>query len=71
MIWRAAFDEEQGSPVVFPQWAFEQLRNLPEGKGGGVLIKKYPERLHLVNVQDMYELCDVDSPEDLIRLAGQ
>jgi len=71
LIWRAAFDDEQGSPVVFPQWAFEQLRNLPEGKGGGVLIKKYPERLHFVNVQEMYELCDVDSPEDLIRLAGQ
>ncbi len=71
LIWRAAFDDEQGSPVVFPQWAFMQLRNLPEGKGGGVLVKKYPERLRTVNVQDMYELMDIDNPDDLIRLAGQ
>ncbi len=70
-IWRVAFEGEPGSPVVFPKWAFEELKTLPEGKGGGVLIKKYPERVRVVNVQDMYELMDVDSPEDLSRLAGQ
>ena len=35
---------------------------------GTVLIKKYPEQLHTVNVRDMYELKDVDSPEDLSEL---
>ena len=67
-IWRTACGDEQGSPVVFPQWAFPELRNLPEGKGGGVVIKKYPEHLRTVNVRDMYELKDVDSPEDLSEL---
>ena len=67
-IWRTICDETPGSPVVFPQWAFPELRNLPEGKGGGVVIKKYPERLRTVSIRDMYELKDVDSPEDLSEL---
>ena len=68
VMWRTACEGTPGSPVIFPQWAFAALRNLPEGKGGGVLIKKYPERLRTVNVRDMYELKDVDSPEDLQAL---
>ena len=67
-IWRTAHDGEQGNPVVFPDWAFEQLRHLPDGKGGSVVIKKYPQRLRMINVGDMYELKDVDSPEDLNEL---
>ena len=67
-IWRTCCDGIPGSPVVFPKWAFPQLLDLPEGKGGGVVIKKYPEHLHMVNVRDMYELKDVDSPEDLSEL---
>ena len=67
-IWRTICDGTPGSPVIFPKWAFPELRNLPEGKGGGVVIKKYPERLRTVSVRDMYELKDVDSPEDLMEL---
>ena len=67
-IWRTIYDGTPGSPVIFPQWAFSELRNLPEGKGGGWVVKKYPERLRTVNVRDMYELKDVDSPEDLEEL---
>ena len=67
-IWRTVCDGIPGSPVIFPKWAFPELQNLPEGKGGGVVIKKYPEQLHTVNVRDMYELKDVDSPEDLSEL---
>lgn len=68
LMWRTACDGTPGSPVVFPHWAFAELQNLPEGKGGGVLTKKYPERLRTVNVRDMDELRDVDSPEDLQAL---
>ena len=67
-IWRAAYGEMLGSPVVFPKWTFSELMNLPQGKGGGVIIKTYPERLRLVNVRDMFELKDIDSPEDLSEL---
>ena len=67
-IWRTTCDGTPGSPVLFPSWAFGELKHLPEGKGGVFLIKKYPERLRLLNVTDMYELKDIDSPSDLIEL---
>ena len=67
-IWRTACEGTPGNPVVFPAWTFEQLRQLPEGKGGSAVIKKYPERLRAVNVRDENELKDVDTPEDLQEL---
>lgn len=67
-IWRTICDGIPGSPVIFPKWTFPELQKLPEGKGGGVIIKKYPERLRAVSIRDMYELKDVDCPEDLSKL---
>lgn len=67
-IWRAAWEGSPGSPVLFPAWAFEELRHLPEGKGGGVVARRYPERVRLVPVRYPWELADVDRPEDLARL---
>lgn len=67
-IWRIVCEGTPGSPVIFPKWTFPEMLNLPEGKGGGFVIKKYPERLRMVNVRDIYELKDVDSPEDLSEL---
>lgn len=67
-VWRTGFEGTFGSPVLFPKWTFPELLTLPQGKGGGVVIKKYPERLRTVGVRDMYELKDVDSPEDLKEL---
>ena len=67
-IWRTVCDGTPGSPVIFPQWVFPELRNLPEGKGGGVVIKKYPECLRTVSVRDIYELKDVDTLHNLEEL---
>lgn len=64
-IWRVSFENECGTPVLFPRWTFPELKNLPQGKGGGYLTKKYPEQVRLVPVRDPYELKDVDTPEDL------
>lgn len=68
-IWRAAFEDTQGSPVLFPRWTFRSLESLPEGKGGGFVIKKHPEHLRTVRVRDRLELMDADSPADLAFLA--
>lgn len=67
-IWRAAFGEAAGTPVLFPKRLFPELLSLPRGKGGGILLKKYPEQIRTVSVRDRYELEDVDTPEDLARL---
>lgn len=67
-IVRPSFEDTPGAPVLFPRWAFSELLALPDGKGGGFVAKKYPERVHLVPVRDQYELKDVDTPEDLTYL---
>ena len=67
-IWRTSCGGVHGSPVVFPKWSFSELLDLPEGKGGGFVAKKYPEHLRTADVRDLYELKDVDTPEDLSEL---
>lgn len=67
-IWRTVCADTPGSPVIFPKWTFPELLSLPEGKGGGFVIKKHPDCLRTVTVRDMYELKDVDLPEDLEEL---
>lgn len=54
-----------GAPVLFPRWAFPELKALPEGKGGGWLISRYPERVREMDVADPLELTDADTPETL------
>ncbi len=70
-LWRLSCEGVPGSPAVFPRWTFGELQTLPEGKGGGILFKKYPEHLRTVSVRDGYELRDVDRPEDLAELWEQ
>lgn len=70
-IWRTECQGVPGSPVVFPKWAYPELTTLPEGKGGSVVMKKYPERLRTVTVRDPYELKDIDTFEDLQELLGR
>ena len=64
-IWRLAYGNTAGMPVLFPRWAFPQLRALPQGKGGSVILQKNPGRVRLVPAREECELWDVDSPDDL------
>ena len=67
---RPVYEDEEGSPVVFPAWAFAELRNLPEGKGGGVVIKNHPNEVCRVSIANPFELADADTPETLELLKG-
>jgi molybdenum cofactor cytidylyltransferase len=69
-IIRPVYEGNEGSPVLFPAWAFPELKTLPEGKGGGVVIKNHPQRVCRVPVADPYELADADTPEMLEMLKG-
>ena len=51
----------------------EELRlkkplQLPEGKGGSAVIRKHPQALRTLAVEDAYELKDADTAEDLEAL---
>lgn len=63
-----------GSPVLFGKAYFPELLTLPEGKGGSVLLKRYPARVHTACIADREELLDADTPQALAQLktlAGQ
>ena len=70
-ICRTVVENQPGAPILFPKWAFSELLTLPEGKGGGILTQKYPERVRLHPVRDRYELIDVDTRENLLKLSEQ
>ena len=69
-IIRPIHEDTEGSPVLFPSWAFPELKNLPEGRGGGVVIKKHPQEIFRVSVSNPFELADADTPETLEFLKG-
>lgn len=64
-IWRPAFGDVAGAPVLFPSLDFPELLTLPEGKGGSYIIKRNPQRVRLLPVGDPYELRDADTPAEL------
>ena len=70
-MWRPCCDGTPGSPVVFPSWAFPELMALPEGKGGGFVAKKYPDKMDMLHITDSWELTDVDTRETLELLKGR
>lgn len=67
-IWRVGFQGTQGAPVLFPAWAFDELRALPPGKGGGFVVKAHAQRVRCVEAASEWELFDVDTVQDLEAL---
>lgn len=67
-IWRTAAGSRPGSPVIFPARLAGELMQLPQDKGGSYLAKKYPELVRTIQVQDICELYDVDTADDLEHL---
>lgn len=67
-IWRVGFQGTQGAPVLFPAWAFDELRALPPGKGGGFVAKAHAQRVRCVEAASEWELFDVDTVQDLEAL---
>lgn len=67
-ILRPVHRDTPGAPVLFPSWAFAELRTLPEGKGGGWVMSQYPDRVKGLEVADGHELMDADTPEALAVL---
>ena len=57
-----------GSPVLFGADYFEELQSLPEGKGGGVVVKRHQEKVTLFPARHPAELMDADTPDVLAEL---
>lgn len=59
-----AFGERRGNPAVFPASFYPELCALKEDIGGGVVIKRHPERLQLVEAVSARELDDIDTKSE-------
>lgn len=57
-----------GRAVLFPSWAFDELRALPPGKGGGFVAKAHARCVRCVEAASEWELFDVDTVQDLEAL---
>lgn len=68
LIWRVSFQGTPGAPVLFPAWAFDELRALPPGKGGGFAAKAHAQHVRCVEAASEWELFDVDTVQDLEAL---
>ena len=66
----ASHNGKRGNPCIFPKDFFEELMNLQEDHGGNTIIKRYPERLKLAEI-DPNELTDIDTPKALEELKNQ
>ena len=67
--WRAGGAEPLlGSPVLFGSGHFDALRALPEGKGGGAVIRQNPGCVRAVYARSAEELEDADTVERLEAL---
>lgn len=67
-IIRPAYLDTVGAPIGFPQKYFEELLNLPEGKGGGFIAKKYPSEVSTIAIQNEWELWDIDTVSDMEKI---
>ena len=59
------YGERRGNPALFPSALFPELLSLTGDTGGGQVIRRHRELLHLVPAAHPRELFDVDRPEDL------
>lgn len=69
-IFRMAYEDQVGSPVLFMKEYFERLKHLPAGKGGSEIIRDNPDAVHCIEVPDERELWDIDTREDYDRVLG-
>lgn len=64
-IYRLAFDNKVGNPILFTKEYYTELADLPEKRGGSYLAERYPKDVTLVEASSKWELVDVDRPDDL------
>lgn len=67
-IWRPCFQGTPGAPILFSRDYFDELKHLPQGKGGGMVAASHGESVRTLPVTDKRELWDIDTPENLTEL---
>lgn len=66
LIVRAEASGSPGMPVLFGSAYYEELTKLPEGLGGGIIIRENASSLKLIETNEN-ELLDIDTPSDYAK----
>lgn len=61
--------DRRGHPVVFGRDVFSELLDTPDEKGARPVVRRDPDRVSEVLVEDEAVLLDIDTPEDLEEAA--
>ncbi len=67
-IIRLCYENKVGSPVLFDKRYFEELKCLPDKKGGNYIVKQYESDVKFVECEHELELFDVDTKEDFYKI---
>lgn len=70
-IYRAAFGNRLGNPVLFPKELYGELASLAEGQSGGAVIARHKELVRAIEAATADELADIDTREDYQRLTRE
>lgn len=62
------YNGKRGMPVIISKIHKDELLRVRGDKGGRDMIKRYPENIHIVNIEEEELGIDIDSNEDLNRL---
>lgn len=65
------YKDRKGSPVIFSSIFIDELKALKGDKGGREVIKRNKDSLIFVEVENEYELMDIDTWEDYEKLQLQ
>jgi molybdenum cofactor cytidylyltransferase len=64
----SAVNGRRTTPVIFPAELIPELSEQHGDIGGREVIRRYPERVLYVELGDVYDDTDLDTPEDLERI---
>lgn len=64
-ICRLSFRGQPGNPAIFPWALFAEISALTGDTGAREVIRRYPDRVLMLETADAEELHDIDRPEDL------
>lgn len=62
------YNGKRGNPCIFPKAYYNELLDLTGDNGGSVVIKLHEDKLKIFNATHSYEISDIDTKEDLLRL---
>ena len=67
-MWRLAYGDKVGTPILFDRKYFNELCELPDKKGGSYVAMKHSGKVQILEAESEKELYDIDTPEDLKKI---